>query len=71
MKSTCGNCPCTWEQGNSPDPNPNVIVGALVGGPDENDNFSDGRQDWMHTEVGCDYNSILQGVMAAFVSKGM
>ncbi|KAH9308984.1 hypothetical protein KI387_036895, partial [Taxus chinensis] len=31
-------------------PNPNVHVGALVGGPDSNDNFSDQRSDYSHLE---------------------
>ncbi|KAL5735856.1 hypothetical protein ACOSP7_030317 [Xanthoceras sorbifolium] len=46
------------------DPNPNVVVGALVGGPDKNDQFRDERSDFMRTEA-CTYNSAtLVGVFA-------
>lgn len=33
-----------------PEGNPNVIHGALVGGPDQNDNFSDDRSNYEQTE---------------------
>ncbi|KAL5794156.1 hypothetical protein ACOSP7_002750 [Xanthoceras sorbifolium] len=46
------------------DPNPNVIVGALVGGPDCRDNFMDQRDNYMQTEA-CTYNTApLVGVFA-------
>ncbi|KAJ0101910.1 hypothetical protein Patl1_04111 [Pistacia atlantica] len=46
------------------DPNPNVVVGALVGGPDENDQFRDQRSDFAQTEA-CTYNTAtLAGVLA-------
>jgi hypothetical protein len=62
--------PCSYEVDyEKPDPNPNVIVGALVGGPDRNDVFSDSRQDWEETEVGLDYNAAYQGVLAAMVQN--
>ncbi|KZV56386.1 endoglucanase 11-like [Dorcoceras hygrometricum] len=45
-------------------PNPNVIVGALVGGPDEKDNFMDRRGNFAQTEA-CTYNTApLVGVFA-------
>ncbi|CAM6084215.1 unnamed protein product [Calypogeia fissa] len=31
-------------------PNPNVHIGAIVGGPNNNDEFSDKRNDWDHLE---------------------
>lgn len=37
-------------------PNPNVLVGALVGGPDCQDNFIDHRGNYMQTEA-CTYNT--------------
>ncbi|KAK7276525.1 hypothetical protein RIF29_17666 [Crotalaria pallida] len=37
-------------------PNPNVLVGALVGGPDSQDNFEDQRNNYMQTEA-CTYNT--------------
>ncbi|XP_038877607.1 endoglucanase 11-like [Benincasa hispida] len=46
------------------DPNPNVVVGAVVGGPDCQDNFSDERGNYMQTEA-CTYNTApLVGVFA-------
>ncbi|XP_058210615.1 endoglucanase 11 [Rhododendron vialii] len=45
-------------------PNPNVVVGALVGGPDCQDNFRDERGNYMQTEA-CTYNTApLVGVLA-------
>ncbi|KAK3021751.1 hypothetical protein RJ639_045694 [Escallonia herrerae] len=45
-------------------PNPNVLVGALVGGPDCQDNFNDQRGNYMQTEA-CTYNTApLVGVFA-------
>lgn len=47
-----------------PHPNPHVLVGALVGGPDVNDQFSDERGNYMQTEA-CTYNTApLVGVFA-------
>lgn len=46
------------------DVNPNVLVGALVGGPDFQDNFRDERYNFMQTEA-CTYNTApLVGVFA-------
>ncbi|KAB1202594.1 Endoglucanase 11 [Morella rubra] len=45
-------------------PNPNVLVGALVGGPDLQDDFVDRRSNYMQTEA-CTYNTApLVGVLA-------
>nr|QCQ73725.1 endo-(1,4)-beta-D-glucanase [Litchi chinensis] len=46
------------------DPNPNVVHGALVGGPDDMDQFRDERSNYVQTEA-CTYNSgTLVGVFA-------
>ncbi|KAG9455081.1 hypothetical protein H6P81_007985 [Aristolochia fimbriata] len=46
------------------EPNPNVVVGALVGGPDNYDKFRDERGNYMQTEA-CTYNTApLVGVFA-------
>ncbi|XWS51827.1 hypothetical protein CRYUN_Cryun11dG0015800 [Craigia yunnanensis] len=51
-----------WFQRN--DPNPNVVIGALVGGPDKMDQFSDDRKNFKQTEA-CTYNTAsLVGVLA-------
>lgn len=47
--------------------NPNILVGALVGGPDSKDNFMDERSNFMQTEA-CTYNTApLVGVFAKFL----
>ncbi|RDY13117.1 Endoglucanase 11, partial [Mucuna pruriens] len=49
---------------NTQEPNPNILVGALVGGPDLQDNFEDQRNNYMQTEA-CTYNTApLVGVFA-------
>ncbi|XP_010252537.1 PREDICTED: endoglucanase 11-like [Nelumbo nucifera] len=46
--------------------NPNVLVGALVGGPDCQDNFRDRRSNFMQTEA-CTYNTApLVGLFAKY-----
>ncbi|KAL3632898.1 hypothetical protein CASFOL_025882 [Castilleja foliolosa] len=53
-----------WFVGHAP--NPNVLVGALVGGPDLNDDFRDRRDNFAQTEA-CTYNTApLVGVFAKF-----
>ncbi|KAJ9560847.1 hypothetical protein OSB04_006007 [Centaurea solstitialis] len=48
----------------SRDPNPNTVVGALVGGPNHNDEFNDKRGNYMQTEA-CTYNTApLVGIFA-------
>lgn len=48
------------------DPNPNVIVGALVGGPGVEDEFMDRRDNFAQTEA-CTYNTApLVGLFAKF-----
>ncbi|KAF5812222.1 putative cellulase [Helianthus annuus] len=52
----------TWY--GSKDPNPNIVVGALVGGPNHNDEFFDHRGNYMQTEA-CTYNTApLVGIFA-------
>jgi len=65
--SSCPNKPanCDWNTYNGDQPNAHVHTGAMVGGPDINDNYVDSRQLWEHTEVGCDYNAGLQSNLAA------
>ncbi|KAJ0680721.1 putative cellulase [Helianthus annuus] len=48
----------------SSDPNPNVVFGALVGGPNHKDEFFDKRGNYMQTEA-CTYNTApLVGIFA-------
>jgi hypothetical protein len=41
-----------------------------VGGPDENDNYVDTRDDAVHNEVATDYNAGFQTAVAALVMLG-
>lgn len=52
---------CTWEYYNTPNPNPNTLYGALVGGPGPNDDYSDDRNDYIKNEVATDYNAGFTG----------
>ncbi|XP_069681404.1 endoglucanase E-4-like [Periplaneta americana] len=65
--SSCPDAPAICDKTNywSPDPNAHVLYGALVGGPDANDNYSDVRTDYVHNEVACDYNACFQSALAA------
>ncbi|KFK37261.1 hypothetical protein AALP_AA4G234600 [Arabis alpina] len=50
---------------NNPKPNPNVLVGAIVGGPDENDAYDDVRSDFQHGEPDTATVAPMVGVLAA------
>nr|XP_002122707.2 endoglucanase 13 [Ciona intestinalis] len=56
---------CNWASEESPQPNHFVLNGALVGGPDYNDNFQDRRNNFKQSEVALDYNAGFQGAVAA------
>ena len=47
-----------------PGDNPNLLKGALVGGPDLDDEYTDDRGDYVHNEVAVDYNAGFQGALA-------
>ena len=47
--------------------NPNVLEGALVGGPDSSDNYEDKRDDYISNEVACDYNAGFQSALAGLI----
>merc|ERR1712121_103157 len=44
------------------------LNGALVGGPDQNDNYNDDQNDYVMNEVATDYNSGFHGALAALAS---
>ncbi|XP_077990956.1 endoglucanase F-like [Glandiceps talaboti] len=48
----------------SPGPNPNILYGAMVGGPDINDNYNDTRGNYVMNEVATDYNAGFQSAIA-------
>lgn len=47
----------------------NVLVGALVGGPDKSGNYKDEVDEYRYTEVGVDYNAALVGALAGLYLK--
>ncbi|KAL1191431.1 Endoglucanase 14 [Cardamine amara subsp. amara] len=49
----------------NPAPNPNVLSGAVVGGPNENDAYGDQRDDFQHNEPALVTVAPLVGVLAA------
>ena len=51
----------------SPNPNPNTHVGAIVGGPNSNDGFSDSRSDYSHLEPTTYMNAAFVGSVAALL----
>lgn len=65
------SCPLSFVYWYNKDvPNPNELTGAIVGGPDKTDKFSDKRWDSSMTEP-CTYvNSLLVGPLAKFASVG-
>ncbi|XP_048748294.1 uncharacterized protein LOC125660495 [Ostrea edulis] len=68
--SSCPNPPagCGWNEFNNPGPSPQLLKGALVGGPGQNDEYSDSRKDYTKNEVTCDYNAGFQSSLAALTS---
>lgn len=54
---------------NSGSPNPNVLVGAIVGGPDSRDNFADDRNNYQQSEPATYINAPFVGAVAYFSAK--
>ena len=54
----------SWNDSKEPAQNRNLIIGALVGGPDEHDRWEDNRDDYIRNEVALNYNSGLVGALA-------
>ena len=63
------SCPAVPQgcNGGAPGANPFILYGALVGGPDEWDNYVDDRNDYVANEVACDYNAGFQSACAIIV----
>ena len=47
----------------------NLLIGALVGGPDGEENWQDDRNDWVRNEVGVSYNAGLTGALAKMYAE--
>ncbi|GAU24992.1 hypothetical protein TSUD_312270 [Trifolium subterraneum] len=52
----------------SPDPNPNIATGALVGGPFLNDTFIDSRNNSMQTEPSTYNSAVIVGLLSSLVT---
>jgi hypothetical protein len=52
-----------------PEKSRHILYGALVGGPDRNDNYIDERDNFVMTEVATDYNAGFTGAVAKMYSK--
>ncbi|KAJ3683381.1 hypothetical protein LUZ60_013608 [Juncus effusus] len=66
-KVTCKEGFSTWYT--TTDPNPNAHVGAIVGGPDANDQFADQRSDSTHSELTTYTNAAFVCAVSALVGK--
>ncbi|KZV37340.1 endoglucanase 3-like [Dorcoceras hygrometricum] len=52
----------------TPNPNPNILTGAVVGGPNQNDFYSDDRTDYSHSEPATYVNAAIVGPLAYFAT---
>jgi hypothetical protein len=49
-------------------PNPHMLTGAIVGGPKDDDSFTDFRDEFHYTEVALDYNVGLTMALASLAA---
>ncbi|KAI3924902.1 hypothetical protein MKW98_031153 [Papaver atlanticum] len=67
-KIGCNEGMSNWFSTNNP--NPNNHIGAIVGGPDSNDEFKDMRSDYSHSEPTTYMNAAMVGSVAPLLSSG-
>jgi endoglucanase len=67
--STPVTCDSGFQYFHTSNPNPNVLTGAVVGGPDENDNFADQRDNYAESEPATYINAPLVGTLAYFAAS--
>ena len=68
--SSCPSPPlaCGWAALSSPGPNPQVLEGALVGGPQApDDGWEDDRENYVGNEVTLDYNAGFTSLLAGII----
>ncbi len=53
--------------GHAAGPNPQILYGGLVGGPNDNDSYQDKRSDYVGNEVAVDYNAGFTGALAGLI----
>ncbi|CAK8681039.1 unnamed protein product [Clavelina lepadiformis] len=59
---------CGFDSLHAGTPNPHILYGALVGGPDDSDNYEDDRSNFINNEVATDYNAGFQSAVAGLQS---
>ncbi|KAK9141414.1 hypothetical protein Scep_011095 [Stephania cephalantha] len=64
------SCTGGFKWRDTPNPNPNNITGAMVGGPDRWDNFHDVRTNYNYTEPTLAANAGLVAALASLTSSG-
>lgn len=62
-------CKGGFDYMNKAAPNPNVIAGAIVGGPDANDQYSDSRQNFQQAEPSTVTVAPIVGVLARLLHR--
>lgn len=62
-------CGDGWSWYSSSNPNPNLLVGAVVGGPDNADRFNDARAEYMALEPAMYINAPLVGMLAMLANS--
>ncbi|GAA0167617.1 hypothetical protein LIER_22505 [Lithospermum erythrorhizon] len=62
-------CHDGYQFSDSGSPNPNVLLGAVVGGPDNQDNFADDRKNFQQSEPATYINAPFVGVLAFFSAQ--
>ncbi|RZC63900.1 hypothetical protein C5167_025650 [Papaver somniferum] len=64
------NCKGGWKWRDTHKPDPNILVGAMVGGPDKHDGFRDVRTNYNYTEPTLAGNAGLVSVLIALSGEG-
>ncbi len=73
VHSRSASCPpagvgsCSWSNYVSPGCNVHTLYGALVGGPDHTDKYTDIRSNYVQNEVTLDYNAGFTGALAGMI----
>lgn len=59
----------SWKNAlSTPKDNRHILYGALVGGPDETGTYCDDREQYIYSEVACDYNAGFTALLAKMCS---
>lgn len=66
--SACPAVPhkCTWSDFHADAPNAHLLEGGMVGGPNQDGSYDDVRNNYVNTEVTCDFNAGVTGALVRF-----